>query len=229
MTSEQALFAYTDEQLNALQKSLSSERMRPYLILADNNPRLALKLYEWNTRLSESLYGVLQGLEVALRNSMHLRMLEIYGQPDWYEVCPMTATHTTTIRKVKKRILDDKKLLLPCKIVSELTFGFWVGLTSPYYAQSVWDKGLHKAFIQRLGRKQAQKRLDKIRKLRNRVAHHESILARNLADDFSIILETVHWICPITAEWLRCNSSFHVRYSEKPSISGISSATPQAK
>jgi hypothetical protein len=218
MAEKQDLFAYTDEQLKALEKSLSVERMKPYMVLASDDKRLALKLYEWNTGLSESFYGLLQGLEVALRNSMHSVMCTAYGREDWYEVCPLNESHKETIRKAKARILGDKKVLIPGKVVSELTFGFWVVLTSPPYAQSLWDKTLHKAFTRNLGRKSLYKRLDKIRKLRNRVAHHESILDRNLKDDFSIIVETVHWICPVTAGWLKAKNSFHVRYAEKPSI-----------
>jgi hypothetical protein len=43
-------------------------------------------------------------------------------------------------------------------VVSELTFGFWVVLTSPPYAQSLWDKFLHKAFVKKLGRKTIHRR-----------------------------------------------------------------------
>jgi hypothetical protein len=216
MAEKQELFAYTDEQLTALEKTLSPERMQPYLLLASNDRRLALKLYEWNTGLSESFYGLLQGLEVALRNAMHSVMSDAYKRQDWYEACPLSEPHKETIRKAKARILGDKKLLIPGKVVSELTFGFWVVLTSPPYAQSLWDKFLHQAFVKKLGRKAIHRRLDKIRKLRNRVAHHESILDRNLKDDFSLIVQTVHWICPVTAEWLKANNSFHFRYAQKP-------------
>jgi hypothetical protein len=216
MAEKQEVFAYTDEQLTALEKTLSAERMKPYMLLAANDRRLALKLYEWNTGLSESFYGLLQGLEVALRNAMHTAMSNAYQRQDWYEMCPLSDPHKDTIRKAKARILGDNKSLVPGKVVSELTFGFWVVLTSPPYAQSLWDKFLHKAFVKKLGRKAIHKRLDKIRKLRNRVAHHESILDRNLKDDFSLIVQTVHWICPVTAEWLKANNSFHFRYAQKP-------------
>jgi hypothetical protein len=230
MAVKQEVFAYTDEQLSTLEKTLSEERMRPYLLLAGNDKRLAIKLYEWNTGLSESFYGVLQGLEIALRNAMHSALRGDYGRDDWYDICPLSDPHKDMIRKAKERIIGDKKLVLPGKVVSELTFGFWVVLTSPSYAQSVWDKALHKAFVRKLGRKTIHKRLEKIRKLRNRVAHHESILERNLKDDFSLIVETVHWICPVTADWLKANNSFHARYAEKPicepSVKGNSVAKP---
>ena len=142
MAEKQGLFAYTDEQLKALEKSLSIERMKPYMVLADDDKRLALKLYEWNTGLSESFYGILQGLEVALRNSMHSVMCKAYEREDWYEACPLNESHKETIRKAKARILGDKKLLIPCKVVSELTFGFWIVLTSPPYAAKFMGQDL---------------------------------------------------------------------------------------
>jgi hypothetical protein len=216
MIRKQDLFEYTDEQLAALEQALSSDRLQPYLTLANGSKLQAIKLYEWNTAISESFYGLFQGLEIALRNSIHRSLIEAYGQEDWYEACPLQHEQKETIRKAKARILLDKKPVSPSKVVAELTFGFWVSLTSPKYAQNLWDKTLHKAFVKKLGRKAAHKRLDRIRKLRNRVAHHESILARNLKDDFTLILEAVHWICPTTAAWLKSNSTFHARYAEKP-------------
>ena len=216
MAIDQAVFPYTDEQLAALDKTLSVDRLKPYLILGNNDRRLAIKLYEWNTALSESFYGVLQGLEIALRNSMHNVLCDEFNKNDWYDICPLQDEQRDAVRKAKARILHDNKQVLPCKVVAELTFGFWVALTGPKYAQGVWDKCLHKSFTRKLGRKALHKRLDKIRKLRNRVAHHESILDRQLKNDFSLILETVHWICPTTARWLKAINSFHSRYTEKP-------------
>jgi hypothetical protein len=230
MDVKQELFAYTGEQLSALEITLSPDRLQPYAVLAGNDKLLSIKLYEWNTGLSESFYGLLQGLEVSLRNAMHSALCAECGRQDWYEVYPLSDPHKDMIRKAKARILGDKKPLIPGKVVSEMTFGFWVVLTSPPYAQTVWDKALHKAFVRKLGRKAIHRRLEKIRKLRNRVAHHESILERNLKDDFSLIVETVHWICPVTAAWLRANNSFHSRYAEKPETpNGNSVAIPKSK
>lgn len=114
------------------------------------------------------------------------------------------------------RLVQDGKVVVPCKVVAELTFGFWVALTGPAYAQRLWDKHLHKAFAISLGRKAVNRRMEKIRKLRNRVAHHESILARNLHSDYARIIESIHWICPVTALWIKSHSCFHERFRERP-------------
>lgn len=53
--------------------------------------------------------------------------------------------------------------------------------------------------------KDVQRRLEYIRRLRNRVHHYESILSdQNLADIHQILSETIYWICggipPIVAQ-----------------------------
>lgn len=78
------------------------------------------------------------------------------------------------------------------------------------------NKYLYRCFRVHLKRQQVHRHLDTIRKLRNRVAHHESILARNLMDDFSRLMQILHWICPDTAVWVRGNSTLKARYKLRP-------------
>jgi len=53
-----------------------------------------------------------------------------------------------------------------------------------------------------MSHKTAFGRLDSLRKLRNRVAHLEPIVGRNLRQDLADIVETMGWICPTSAFWL---------------------------
>lgn len=217
MGKNQEIFLYTNEQLEDLVATLSTDRFDRYLNEATGDRWLAVKLYEWNASLSESLYGVLQGLEVALRNSFHRTLSAAFNRNDWYDIQNLLAVEQQeSIRKAKARIVNDGKTVCPARVVAELTFGFWVSLTGPTYAQTLWDQHLYKSLTPNLSRKAAHRRLEKIRKLRNRVAHHESILARNLKSDYSGIIETLHWICPTTAQWIKSISSFHPRFSAKP-------------
>jgi hypothetical protein len=45
-------------------------------------------------------------------------------------------------------------------------------------------------------------RLESIRKLRNRIAHHDSLLNIDLKEKHSEILEVTGWIDPDAAEWV---------------------------
>jgi hypothetical protein len=44
--------------------------------------------------------------------------------------------------------------------------------------------------------------LDDLRRLRNRIAHHEPILSRNIAADYGAILDLIRLISPTTADWI---------------------------
>ena len=74
---------------------------------------------------------------------------------------------------------------------------------------------MHRAFPKgSLAHKSIHRRLDDIRLLRNRVAHHEYILNRDLGDDYVKLLEVVGWICPETRQWLRETTRFEQRFNE---------------
>tara|TARA_B100001093_G_scaffold470170_1_gene491459 strand:- start:156 stop:374 length:219 start_codon:yes stop_codon:yes gene_type:complete len=45
--------------------------------------------------------------------------------------------------------------------------------------------------------------INPIRKLRNRIAHHEPIFARNNQDDYNIIYELISYRDTITADWMQ--------------------------
>src|ERR1700694_4376445 len=97
------------------------------------------------------------------------------------------------------------------KLVAELSFGFWTGLVGRQYEQTLWVPGLYRAFPNatrivtagpegskkvKLKRSQIAERLDAIRKLRNRIAHHEPIWDLGLQDRYREIIEAISWICP---------------------------------
>ena len=107
----------------------------------------------------------------------------------------------------------------PPRIVAALSFGFWVSLLGPggridptgrraNYEMTLWRPALRRVFLHRspLTRKQAHRPLDGLRKLRNRIAHHEPIFARNLLEDHRSILEVTGWISPEVRKWIESHS-----------------------
>jgi len=222
MAELQADFVYDDTSITKLERSLSQERLGPYLDLANGNRTYAIRLYEWNTKLSEAFYSAIQGFEVTLRNAIHEVMADELQREDWYDAIPLHEEHRQWVNRAKDRVADNGHEITPGRVIAELMFGFWVALTNTDYAQALWDQHVHKAFHEtRVGRKEAAKRLKKIRFLRNRVAHHESIIGhinreRNLKLDMQEILEATSWICPTTAVWISHNNSFDYHYAERP-------------
>lgn len=204
-------FGYTNSELDALEKALSIERFSTYLRRAGGDRLAAIRLYEHNTKVSEALFGVVRGLEIALRNSMHDTLRAGIRADDWYDRLPFLLTEETrSIAIAKANLSRRNKPRTPGRVVAELTFGFWCGLTSKVYAAKLWVPHLHKAFpYKRLGRREASTRLNELRILRNRIAHHECILQPNLQQLHDDLIETVGWICPVSSAWVSQYSSFH--------------------
>lgn len=206
----QGNFGYTKEEIDAIERSLSSERLSTYLRRTNGDRLAALRLYEHNTRVSEALFGVIRGLEVALRNSMHDVLRTAFNADDWYDKLPfaLLKEEKRSIRMAKLNIRKRRKPIIPGRVVAELTFGFWCGLTTKVYDAKLWVPHLHKAFPhRRLGRREANARLNDLRVLRNRIAHHECVVHTDIHGEHSRIIETLGWICPISAAWVQQYSS----------------------
>jgi hypothetical protein len=216
MDPMQAEFVYSDDVLDNIERRISTERLKPYLTLAKSDRVHAIKFYEWNTLLSESLYGLLQGFEVVLRNTFHEVLSDAFGRSDWYDGGSLSEIDAENVSEAKQRILGQHKAVTPDAVISELFLSFWVSLTSRRYTQRLWNRCLHKAFSPRMKREDAFHTLDRIKKLRNRLAHHQIILRPTLMNEYSETFQLIHKICPITAKWIRSNSTFVEKYKQEP-------------
>lgn len=58
--------------------------------------------------------------------------------------------------------------------------------------------------------------LESIRKLRNRIAHHEPIIARNLNDDFQKIIDVISYRCTGTGTWTVANTNAYRLINSRP-------------
>ena len=203
-----------------LAMSLSPERLSTYLRAVRGDREKALRLYTWNTAMSAAFYGPLQGLEVALRNAMH-RQLGRYHGAHWYDnpAARFDVGCRERIAAAKETVVRDGHPVTPSRVLASLSFGFWIALLGSGgrvdstgrkadYETTLWRPALRGAFPFRtpLTRKQAHGPLNGLRKLRNRIAHHEPIFTRRLSRDYEIILEVTGWISPATQAWIeRCS------------------------
>ena len=209
-------FQFNDSILNALESSLSPERLATYLTAVGADRERAMRLYTWNTAISAAFYGPLQGLEVALRNAMTRVLTATYG-PSWYDnaACGFDAGTLNRLARAKEELRRDGYPLDPPHLVAALSFGFWVallgsggrgaglGAAKRNYEMSLWRPSLYRAFPQgRINRRQAHQPLDYLRTLRNRIAHHEPIFTRHLWADYQSILKVTGWIDGNTRDWI---------------------------
>ena len=218
--------AYSIEFLADLDRTLSRGRISRYLAATGGNLDDALQLYEKNVAVSEALFGILHGLEVAVRNSLHHALSDDIGVTDWYQnglglpfgTYPQLSL-TTPMRHMLEKARRNVGPGAPVgKLIAELTFGFWPFLISGSY-HNLWIASSHNAFPHaRIPRSFVHTRLETIQRLRNRIAHHEPIMSStnevytgNLSHpkiDLPAVLECVYWISPATAEWLRTTTRY---------------------
>lgn len=226
-------FSYTDTVIDALETSLSPERMATYVRRAGGNRGKAVQLYTWNTAVSAAFYGPLQGLEVALRNAMHRELARKYGE-DWYDnpAAGLDAGTENRVAAARSDLSRDGYANDPPHVVAALSFGFWVALIGPggrlrmggkaNYDMTVWRASVYRAFPHaRLSRKAAHAPLDFLRTFRNRIAHHEPILDRHLAADYASLLQVVGWISPETKIWIEHHSRVPDLLAQSPSDASL--------
>jgi Abi-like protein len=203
MTENQERKDFSPDQITALERSLSSDRFNSYVTQAKGDRKEAIRLYEHNTELSEALYGVIQRLEITLRNSIDRILRQGIGFEDWYDHTHLESAEADSLRLAKKAVEDLHKPVTPPRVIAKINFGFWVRLTASIYEKDLWVPHLYKIFPMRMKRSLLNKRLLKIKELRNQIAHHERISKRDLQTDYEEIIETIKWLCPITSNWVK--------------------------
>lgn len=197
------------EFVRLLDKAVSHERLEGYSRRGSIDcPQSLYAHYAWNVSLSESLYPLLQGIEIALRNSLHNAASQRFGREDWFEdnrlIHPVDRGFVNSARET---IAKSHKPTEPARIVAELSFGFWTSLFDVRYEQRFWPWLLKPIcpYMPRTLRTRAElsRRLNGIRRLRNRVFHHEPIWYwRDLTQQHRELAETLYWINPAMEQFV---------------------------
>ena len=124
--------------------------------------------------------------------------------------------HTDEAYKVegaKRQLRREGKPIQPGRVIAELTFGFWTALFNRHYVTAgLWPGLLPDVFPglttgRTIGT--VRPRLEEVRRLRNRVFHHEPVWNdSDLAAKHNRILEAVSWVCPDTERLVRSVDRF---------------------
>jgi hypothetical protein len=157
--------------------------------------------------------GTIAVAEVALRNALHRELSRWsqrrHGHDRWYDAHQTLRLDDHARRDIRNAIdkagvRSTPAVPAPGKVVAELSFGFWTFLVARKYQTTIWPI-LRPAFQHHSNprdRHAVHRQLDDLRFVRNRIAHHEPLLRRDIARDHHRILEVVGWVCPHTAGWL---------------------------
>lgn len=233
MGQSQEQITYDDTLLQALDNTLSSSRLAPYLRLAKDDPVYAHQLYLWNARLAKSFLYPLGVVEVTVRNSMHNALSSAFGTPDWvispnlhytYFTPQTLASHGSSKRRVIKS--NKGRIPSPDEMVAGLNFDFWSNILRQEYAQ-LWQKGdtLKNAFplmgpVPDLA--QARLAIAEVNHFRNRIAHHEPIHKLDVREKMNLLRKVMGFVCDDTADWMiKCSTVMQTLRSVPSQVSGL--------
>ncbi len=189
-----------------LEPCISLPRLQRYRSPGATDDLNTIVNYLWNMAINESLYCSLNAVEISLRNTLHDTLSGHFGTPNWYDRKGLLdPEQLRQVRKAQGNIKGYGRPVTPGRVVGELNFGFWVTILSRNYDARLWQGAraapLKQAFP-RVSRKMRQRvtihnRYNTIRKLRNRVFHHEPLFDDlNLLRHHQTIYYAIHWINP---------------------------------
>ncbi len=166
---------------------MSSQRMNRYNLACFNDTKKAMTLYRLNLRLTQELFTIVSCFEIALRNAINKNYTFHFGN-DWLRNSSTAGgmfdnrncRHTADIINATIRFLGAN--YSHYKLIAEMDFGFWRYLFAQpqFYSagQSLLnifpDKPRSSALVN-YNQRFVFNELEKINKMRNRLAHHEPV------------------------------------------------------
>ncbi|MEU1710244.1 Abi family protein [Streptomyces sp. NPDC005706] len=198
---------------------ISAERFQPFFDECGGDAARAIRLYAWDSEIARALQGPLRDLEVSLRNRLHDQLGGRYGRPDWWnERRAEPNWHgQEEIQAAEKKLAKRRRNYEACDVVAQLSFGFWVSLLGKggrggNYEMKYWNPSLRHLFREhRGGREVLHGKFDRMRTLRNRIAHQERIFHRHLDEDFRTAVALLRHLSSPMAER-------HDKHSQVPEV-----------
>lgn len=188
---------------------LSKPRIGRFARAMGNDNQKTMVLYRYNIYLSQKIFGVMHVFEIALRNKIDTHYSAHFDQPNWLFDQSRKGGAFFGLRTAN--IIDEhyKKLVgrgnyTHDRLISELPFGFWTTLFDrPQFRAG--GQNLHTIFPNRptgTQQKKINQDLDRIRQLRNRVAHHQPLCFNSIdqidmsfaQNIYNLILQYTEWM-----------------------------------
>jgi hypothetical protein len=158
----------------ALSGLLARPRLAPYRRVFRGANALAIQLYLLDSALATAFHELLRVVEIGMREAMNRELTLAYG-PKWMLNANLldenTQSHVTqALKRVGRQASQGK-------IVAEITFGGWTGLLQPGGYVGKGRNRVQRDYEQtNASRVSVSERATRVKNLRNRVAHHESIV-----------------------------------------------------
>ncbi|MFK3797560.1 hypothetical protein [Pseudomonas sp. NPDC088444] len=181
-------------------------------LAAGHDISAALKLYAWNARICGAFLTPLHICEVVMRNAVADALESVHG-PQW----PWNPGFDRSLPRqsgpgynaLKDLQCVRQRTEKTGQVIAELKFVFWEKMFTSRHDDRIWNTHLRHVLPNLMStetiaehRERIFGDLNSIRMLRNRIAHHEPIFARDLLRDFHVIQQLIEARCSIAAQWL---------------------------
>lgn len=208
-----------------LEAVLSPPRFATYVRACDGDRSRGMALYCWNTEVAAALYTPLKFAEIAVRNAAIEAIVPEFGL-DWHASRGFQFTLPKQVGRMTPRA-DLQNLARRHRtagaVAAELKFAFWQQLFVLAQDPRLWDSHLRSVFpgipanlTVAEAREQIHGHLQTIRSLRNRIAHHEPIIRRDLAGDLAAATTLIGWRRPSVAAWIGSIETVSSLLAERP-------------
>lgn len=211
----------------SIKDALSPPRVGTYEAATAGVPQLqsALALYAWNAQVSAALLAPLHLCEVVIRNAVSDAIAVAHG-PQWpWDAGFLRSLPAPSNGYNARQDLVSARGGAPTtgKVIPELKFVFWQTMFTKRFDARIWTLHLRSCLPHASSTLTVEQiralvfaELEQLRKLRNRIAHHEPIFRRNLSDDFQKIHDLIAFRCPVTAGWMATHQQATALIAAKP-------------
>jgi len=206
-----------------IRATLSEPRSHTYLAAVGGDAYKAMELYGWNARVSAAFMLPAHFAEISLRNAAADVLERLYG-PRW----PWNETFVASLPN-PQRFSPRRELLntrgwntTTGKVIAELKSVFWEKLFTARHHDRLWEPHIAAAFPYapdvpaEILRQRIYDDFSLLRALRNRIAHHEPVFARDLPDLLNRTLDLIELRSRSTADWVRAMEDVSSTIAERP-------------
>lgn len=200
---------------------LTDARFAPYLRICSGDHERAVALYVWNAQISAVMMETLHHVEVLLRNAIDAQFTPVNGsarpRDTWLEdPAILNSSSRDRVHETIGRISREGKAPTRGRVVAGLSFGSWRALFDKKYT-GLWVSHLYQAFPGGSGdRAQIAAVMSNLVPFRNRIAHHETIVARPIQRHHDEMLELAGYIDADAAAWITSVSRFDTVLASRP-------------
>jgi hypothetical protein len=208
-----------------LEVRLSVDRLAAYRgAVRAGDLQAALRLYEWNSAIAAAFFQDLGHMEVLLRNALNDQLTSWHTRAGraghWYDdpAGVLDGRRHEDLAAAREQLRREGKTATPGRIVAELNFGFWRFLLAHRYQTVLWAPALRLAFphLQPRRRDLVYDPVQRLNKLRNRIAHHEPIHPLDLPALHEDLRRIVGYIDPAAEAWLSTLSTVATQLHQRP-------------